>query len=207
MIHRLRMRKYVFENKDKMREYEKNRHKLRYSKTEERKSAVERAGKWKKKNPKKVSDSYHKNKSKNKTKVKASCARYYIKNKTKILKKTVAYNLRRLKEDPSFKFLMRCRIRMYHALKNYREDYSFSELFGCSRSELSKHLESKFSPGMNFGNYGLHGWHIDHIIPCASFDFSVPENAKKCFHYTNLQPLWAKDNLTKSDSLDWVKFA
>lgn len=72
------------------------------------------------------------------------------------------------------------------------------KLLQCSREELVKYLESKFQEGMSWENHGLYGWHIDHIIPCASFDLSDPEQQKVCFHYTNLQPLWAKDNLTKN---------
>lgn len=54
---------------------------------------------------------------------------------------------------------------------------------------------------MNWSNYGRTGWHIDHIIPIASFDFSKKENIEKCFHYSNLQPLWAVDNIRKSNKL------
>ncbi len=60
-----------------------------------------------------------------------------------------------------------------------------------------EHLEKQFKEGMTWENHGLYGWHIDHIIPCASFDLTDLEQQKKCFHYTNLQPLWAKENLIK----------
>ena len=53
---------------------------------------------------------------------------------------------------------------------------------------------------MTWENHTTHGWHIDHVKPCAVFDLSKPEEQKKCFHYTNLQPLWAKENLSKSGS-------
>jgi hypothetical protein len=60
-------------------------------------------------------------------------------------------------------------------------------------------LEKKFLPGMNWENYGE--WHIDHIVPCSSFDLSKSEQQKICFNYSNLQPLWAADNIRKSDSI------
>ena len=50
---------------------------------------------------------------------------------------------------------------------------------------------------MKWDNHGLYGWHIDHIQPCNSFDLSNEEEQKKCFHYSNMQPLWAFDNLSK----------
>ena len=78
------------------------------------------------------------------------------------------------------------------------------ELLGCSVEELKKHLENQFIKGMTWNNYGLHGWHIDHIKPCASFDLTKEEEQRKCFHYTNLQPLWAKDNLSKSNKYQLV---
>jgi len=74
-------------------------------------------------------------------------------------------------------------------------------LVGCSFEHLKKHLESQFQPKMSWNNYGKLGWHVDHIIPCASFDLTDPEQQKKCFNYTNLQPLWARDNLRKKDKL------
>jgi len=60
------------------------------------------------------------------------------------------------------------------------------------------HIEKQFKPGMNWENYSLYGWHIDHIRPCASFDLTKEEEIQKCFHYSNLQPLWAEENLKKA---------
>ena len=73
---------------------------------------------------------------------------------------------------------------------------STTVLIGCSWAQLRAHLAAQFQPDMNWDNYGE--WHIDHIRPCASFDLTDPEQQKECFHYSNLQPLWAEDNLRKS---------
>ena len=70
------------------------------------------------------------------------------------------------------------------------------EYINCTVKYLHEFLEFRFTDGMSWDNYGKK-WHIDHIIPCASFDLKCPEQQKKCFHYTNLQPLWAKDNQEK----------
>lgn len=77
------------------------------------------------------------------------------------------------------------------------------DLLGCSISELKVYLESKFQSGMNWENhgYGDNCWHIDHILPCASFDLTKEADQRKCFHYSNLQPLWQSDNLSKSDKI------
>jgi hypothetical protein len=93
------------------------------------------------------------------------------------------------------------RSRIIIALKNggIRKTSRTHELLGTDINTVWKHLESKFKPGMTRNNHGE--WHIDHIIPCASFDLSDPKQQIKCFHYTNLQPLWAKENLVKSDKL------
>ena len=80
---------------------------------------------------------------------------------------------------------------------------STKELIGCSLEELKIHLENQFTKGMNWKNYGRNGWHIDHILPCASFDLTDLEQRKKCFHYTNLQPLWEIDNIRKSDKVPY----
>jgi hypothetical protein len=72
-------------------------------------------------------------------------------------------------------------------------------LLGCTMPEFMQHLQSQFGEGMSFDNYGQ--WHIDHKKPCNSFDLTKPEDQAICFHYSNLQPLWAIDNRIKSDRL------
>ena len=75
------------------------------------------------------------------------------------------------------------------------------KLVGCTLDELKNHLEKQFTKGMTWKNYNYRGWHVDHIIPCSSFDLIDPEQQKECFHYTNLQPLWGKDNIKKSNKI------
>jgi len=69
------------------------------------------------------------------------------------------------------------------------------DLLGCSFTFLRFWLESKFLPNMSWENYG--DWHVDHIRPLASFDLTDPKQQALAFHFLNLQPLWAKDNLSK----------
>ena len=66
-----------------------------------------------------------------------------------------------------------------------------------STAELVTYIEKLFVDGMSWDNYGPTGWHIDHIKPCASFDLTNQDEQRQCFHYTNLQPLWAADNIRK----------
>lgn len=95
------------------------------------------------------------------------------------------------------------RDRIRHAVL-LKSDSSFN-LIGCPVEFVMGWLESKFQEGMSWENYGrpdgdhFSGWHIDHVKPCSSFDLSDPEEQKKCFHYTNLQPLWAIDNMKKGN--------
>lgn len=133
---------------------------------------------------------------------------FYIKNKERILEQNKQwlldnpeyqkiYNKKRRKIDPEFKTICYLRGRIYKALKNNSKSKRTIELLGCSINDLKSHLESKFIEGMTWENQGE--WHIDHIRPCASFDLSHVEDQKKCFHHSNLQPLWAIDNMKKSN--------
>lgn len=79
--------------------------------------------------------------------------------------------------------------------KYIRCNRSATKELGCSVVELKLYLESKFLPGMDWNNYGK--WHVDHIKPLSAFDLTDVEQFKEAVHFTNLQPLWAPDNIRK----------
>jgi uncharacterized protein L426 len=109
------------------------------------------------------------------------------------------YQNKKYKLDKNYRIGKLLRTRLWSALKNNQKSDHTLDLLGCSIDELKAHLEMQFEPRMTWDNCGK--WHIDHIIPCAKFDLSIPENQRICFNYRNLQPMWAKENNTKRDSL------
>ena len=123
---------------------------------------------------------------------------YYQSNRAKIIQRSIAYEAKRIKIDPQYKLRKRLRARMKLALINGYKKGMAINLLGCSILELKKHLESLFQNGMSWKNYGK--WHLDHIKPCSLFDLTKPDEQAQCFHYSNLQPLWAHDNLKKSNT-------
>jgi hypothetical protein len=143
---------------------------------------------------------------KNKTDYHNRSMNWYHKNKDKHNKNQRIRSCERRKTDTSFKIINNLRTRIYITIRENsgKKAYRAIELLGCTIQECRNYLENKFKEGMTWGNYGLYGWHIDHIIPCNNFDLTNPEEQKKCFHYTNLQPLWAKENLYKSNKLNFV---
>lgn len=96
------------------------------------------------------------------------------------------------------------RTRVYYLFmsNNVEKNNSAIDLLGCSISFLKEYLTTLFVDGMTWDNYGKFGWHLDHIIPCAYFNMEDPEDQKRCFHYTNLQPLWCNENISKGS---WYK--
>ncbi len=122
---------------------------------------------------------------------------YYQKHKKETIQQTNKYKVNRCKIDPEFKLIKTLRSRLYTAIKskNAIKSNRTLELIGCTISYLMGYLEAKFTEGMTWKNHGE--WHIDHIKPCCSFNLLDEKEQYKCFHYTNLQPLWAKDNIVK----------
>jgi hypothetical protein len=132
----------------------------------------------------------------NRTKISDQQKGYYQKNRQKIIKRNNQYTKNKRSKDSNFR--LRCNLsrRFLLALKGSYKLKTTMKLVGCSLEQLKQHLENQFKLGMTWDNYGK--WHVDHIRPCASFDLSKPSEQFKCFHYTNLQPLWAEENLRKN---------
>ena len=151
----------------------------------------------------------------NRDKINAQKREHYQLNSERIRKQNAEYaknnrdkrNINknnRKKVDVHFKLRITISERIRQALKNhlinkYKNKEKTMEFLGCSIEELKTYLQNQFKEGMTWQNHGE--WHIDHIIPCAAFDLSKKEDCLKCFNYKNLQPLWAHENLSKSDKI------
>jgi hypothetical protein len=155
----------------------------------------------------------------NKDKVLQRAKDYYYKNRESVLKKVRIYrekNLDKIKlrkstyymrvtkqrliNDPTLRIKFRIRKRVWEAISRQGtfKDKPTLELLGCTSIDMvRKYIEKQFTEGMSWDNYGK--WHIDHIKPISKFNLLDPNQQKLAFHYTNLQPLWAVDNLRKGD--------
>ncbi len=135
-----------------------------------------------------------------KTKRKAARQKNGWKRKTpEGLQKNASYARKRRHEDPNFKIASALRNRLFKAVRGRHKSGSAVRDMGCTIDKFRLYIESKFSDGMSWGNHGA--WHLDHIIPLASFDLTDEKQFLKACHYSNIQPLWARENLLKSDTM------
>lgn len=118
-----------------------------------------------------------------------------------------AYQLAKAAADPQFAayrkiiFGMAMVMRRHRAGRKITSRSRMVQLLGCEWSAFIAHVESKFQPGMTWENHGLRGWHFDHIRPLSSFDLTNEDELRKGCHYTNVQPLWAADNVRKGGKI------
>lgn len=158
--------------------------KKEYSQKNKEKENI-RKTKWRLKNPEKIKKSKHK---------------YYSTNKVTENKRNTNYSNNKKKIDPLFKISCNLRTRIYNYIKSkkIKKTNTTYDLIGCSPSFLKEHLEKQFSDGMSWEIMGRY-IHIDHIIPLSSA--KTEEDFFKLCHYTNLQPLWAVENLRKGKKI------
>lgn len=168
---------------------------------------------WRSRNRDKVLAAKKRWYQKHKAKVLKYHSEYYEKNKDILLpqmsayqksirpirtKYELEYRRKRFKADPGYKLRAVLRARIVTALvrSKTKKIATTEQLIGCPVEKARKHIESLFKDGMTWENHG--DWHIDHIRPLASFDLTDIEQQKIAMHYTNLQPLWAVENMKKS---------
>jgi hypothetical protein len=152
--------------------------------------------KWQKENAKHLATIKRQYQITNKKKLALYDKNYLLQNRKHIIERTRVYRRRREKVDINFKLANYLRSRLTKIVSNNQKVGSAIRDLGCSVDDFKAHLESKFQLGMTWDNYG--SWHIDHIKPLSSFNLANLDEFKTACHYTNLQPLWAKDNLVKS---------
>ena len=133
----------------------------------------------------------------NKERKAATNKAWYEANKERKSALEILYQKQRRQTDPVFRLMGNLRVRTYHALRGKLKASTTQALLGCTWEQARAHIEAQFRPGMTWENHGNKGWHVDHIRPLASFDLTDPEQQKQAFHHTNLQPLWAHENLSK----------
>ncbi len=187
-------------NKDKVRKSQKEADRKYRLKHKDRVDANRK--RWNKNNPEKVRAHRRARGEReiDKTKACARSKKWREENREYVRER----DRKKFQTNPLHKLRQNIRARLHHALRNdskSKKSKHTLELLGCSIKEYRIYLESKFKPGMTWENHGKYGWHIDHIIPCASFDLAKPEEQEKCFHYLNTQPLFAKENLSKGDKI------
>lgn len=197
---------YYHENKKLYSEWNKSnyqenkadirkRHKKNYE--ENREAVLARLKKYKSENLELVKEQSKNWRLRNQDKVKQWSKDYYENNKEKVLKRTAKNRSKRYKNDPFFALISNMRCRISEALKdnNTRKSKRSHEYLGCTWHELAIHIERQFSQGMTWENKGK--WHVDHIIPLASA--KTINDLEPLLHFTNLRPLWADDNMKKSN--------
>lgn len=162
-----------------------------------------RCRRWHRANKDKLA-AYHKEWSKrNKERIAANRKRWRAKNKARQREINRKWRDSDSPKALLYRISLRLRNRIRGALsrKKISRSARVKELLGCSMEEFKSYLESRFLPGMSWDNYGhkegIACWHIDHVRECCEFDLSSSQQQRECFHYTNLQPLWDRDNYEK----------
>ena len=120
-------------------------------------------------------------------------------SRQKRLKSKREWQKKKRAENEAFRLEGAIRARMNNALKGGKKNQSIRDL-PYTTSELMNHLESLFTSGMTWDNYGK--WHVDHIKPCALFNHSIVSDFHECWALFNLQPLWARENSAKGCKYD-----
>lgn len=174
-------KEYFIKNRDRELEYRRERYK-KYNREEQ----LEKRRKWYQENKERHAKSREKYEKENKERLRAARRKW---------------ENNRLSEDVNYKLHKSLSGRVRFELNGKTKKTSRTEqLIGCTINELRQHIESQFSDGMNWDNWGINGWHIDHKIPLSWFNLENENCRKVAFNYKNMQPLWGTDNIRKKNN-------
>jgi hypothetical protein len=153
---------------------------------------------WKKQNREKVATYNKVYKAENQEKIRETTVKYNIENRDAIRSRSTANYIRALKENPSFKIAHTLRKRIRTVLKGGKKVDNTLKLLGCSLEFFKEWLSYCFTSDMTFENHGSL-WHLDHVIPCSKFNLTIELQQRQCFHWSNMKPMYARDNIRKNN--------
>ena len=197
------------QNKEYYKEYRKNKW------LENKEEISKRNKRWREQNKERISEKSKKYREENKERLSKQRKEYYKENRERLSEKSKKYReenrelirernnnryKKRLETDEIFRIKESIRKTIYDKIKGNKK-FSTCEILGCDYEVFKVYIENQFQEGMTWENHGQFGWHYDHIIPASSAE--TEEELYQLNHYTNFQPLWWNDNLSKSDKLDW----
>ena len=191
------IKEYNQKNKEKIKE------KTKEYKQKNKEKIKEKIKEYNQKNKEKIKEKTKEYNQKNKEKIKEKTKEYNQKNKEKISKQKNQYKKERKAKDPLYKLTINIRSLIGSSIRNngYTKQSKTHEILGCSYQEFKAHIEQKFPEGMSWDN--KHLWHLDHIIPQSLGQ--TEQEILALNHYSNFQPLWAEDNIQKSNNIHWQK--
>lgn len=192
-----RAKSYAEKIKESKAEYDK-----RYREQNKLKIA-EYKKQWATENAEQISERMRNYRKENSEKLAIEKSQYSKNNRPKINARKSIYEKNRRATDPLFKLKKNTRNMVLRYMSNGKCKRT-QEIIGCTYEELKLHIEKQFIEGMTWDNYGIDGWHVDHIKPLAAADSE--EEIVRLNHYTNLQPLWALDNLKKGATFEEINY-
>ena len=217
-----RVKKYKEENKDKIKEYgkeyyQKNKEKIKQRVRLYHENNKDKTKEYRERNKDRIKE-YSREYSKKyrfgdkREELLAKKRKYHWDNREKILEKKKEYSKRpevkamrnkkskhNYDNDIQYKLTTLIRSRLRLAIKNKSKQGSAIKNLGCSVDEFKTYLENKFQEGMTWDNWSNDGWHLDHVKPLCHFNLEDPKQLAEACHYTNLQPLWSYDNISKGN--------
>lgn len=177
------------------KEHEKEQKKENRNKPENKEKEIKYGKIYRDENKEKIAKKNKKYRNRPENKIKAKEYNNKLENKERRNK----YQKARRKSDNAFRLMLNLRTRVNKVLSGNNKSLTTMLLIGCDIDYLMYHLQSQFTKGMTWDNYGKGGWQVDHIKPCSKFDLTDSKQQELCFNFKNLQPLWAIDNMRKGN--------